>query len=92
MYPIGDHSVVYVTIWLLSDNIGGILTFVAFEVCVSLSHAAILCSNWILWLGHQKTPKWLAQNHFWSCLWAVSWALLAVPGLSHAVTFSWRVS
>ena len=92
MYPIGDHSVVYVTIWLLFDNIGGIPTFVGFEVCVCLSHAAITCSNRILWLGHQKTPKWLAQHHFWCWRWAVSWALLAAPGLAHAVTFSWRVS
>lgn len=52
MYPIGDHSVVYVTIQLLFDNIGGILTFVGFGVCVCLSHAAITCSYRILWLGH----------------------------------------
>ena len=52
MYPIGDHSVVYVTIWLLFDNIGGILTFVGFGMCVCLSHAAIMCSYQILWLGH----------------------------------------
>ena len=37
MYPIGDHSVVYVTIWLLFDNIGGIPTFVGFGVCVSIT-------------------------------------------------------
>ena len=37
MYPIGDHSVVYVTIQLLFDNIGGILTFVGFGVCVSIT-------------------------------------------------------
>ena len=37
MYPIGDHSVVYVTIRLLFDNIGGILTFVGFGVCVSIT-------------------------------------------------------
>ena len=54
MYPIGDHSVVYVTIWLLFDNIGGILTFVGFEVRVCLSHAAIPCSYRILCLGHPK--------------------------------------
>ena len=42
----------YVTIWLLFDNIGGIPTFAGFGVCVSLSHAAITCSYWILWLGH----------------------------------------
>ena len=36
MYPIGDHSVMYVTIRLLFDNIGGITTFVGFGVCVSL--------------------------------------------------------
>ena len=54
MYPIGDHSVVYVTIWLLFDNIGGILTFVGFEVRVCLSHAAIPCSYQILCLGHPK--------------------------------------
>ena len=52
MYPIGDHSVVYVTIQLLLDNIGGILTFVGFGVCVCLSHVAITCSYLILWLGH----------------------------------------
>ena len=52
MYPIGDHSVVYVTIRLLFDNIGGIPTFVGFGVCVCLSHAAITCSYRILWLGH----------------------------------------
>ena len=52
MYPIGDHSVVYVTIRLLLDNIGGIPTFVGFGVCVCLSHVAITCSYWILWLGH----------------------------------------
>ena len=36
MYPIGDHSILYVTIRLLFDNIGGITTFVGFGVCVSL--------------------------------------------------------
>ena len=61
MYPIGDHSVVYVTIWLLFDNIGGILTFVGFEVRVCLSHAAIPCSCRILWLGHPK-PQNRWQN------------------------------
>ena len=54
MYPIGDHSILYVTIRLLFDNIGGITTFVGFGVCVSLSHAAITCSYWILWLGNPK--------------------------------------
>ena len=54
MYPIGDHSLVYVTIWLLFDNIGGILTFVGFEVRVCLSHAAIPCIYRILCLGHPK--------------------------------------
>ena len=54
MYPIGDHGLVYVTIWLLFDNIGGILTFVGFEVHVCLSHAAIPCSYRILCLGHPK--------------------------------------
>ena len=44
MYPIGDHSIVYVTNWLLFDNIGGIVTFVALGVCVYLSRAAIPCS------------------------------------------------
>ena len=53
-YPIGDHSVVYVTIWLLFDNIGRIPTFVGFEMRVCLSHAAIPCSYQILWLGHAK--------------------------------------
>ena len=38
MYPIGDHSFVYVSIWLLFDNIGGIPTFVGFEVCVCVYH------------------------------------------------------
>ena len=52
MYPIGDHSVVYVTIRLLLDNIGGIPTFVGFGVCVCLSHVAITCSYRNLWLGH----------------------------------------
>ena len=52
MYPIWDHSVVYGIIRLVLDNIGGIPTFVGFVVCVSLSHAAIMCSYWILWLGH----------------------------------------
>ena len=52
MYPIGDNSVVYVTIWLLLDNIGGIPTFVGFGLCVCLSHADIMCSYPILWLGH----------------------------------------
>ena len=50
-YPIGDHSVVYVTIQLLFD-IGGILTFVGFGVFVCLSHEAITCSYRILWLAH----------------------------------------
>ena len=57
MYPIGDHSVVYVTIWLLFDNNGGIPTFVGFEVRVCLSHAAIPCSYRILWLGHPNPQK-----------------------------------
>ena len=52
MYPFGDHSIVYGIIRLLFDNIGGILTFVGFRVCVCLSHAAITCSYRILWLGH----------------------------------------
>ena len=51
-YPIGDHGVVYVTIQLLFDNIGGILTFVGCGVCVCLSHEAITCSYRILWLGN----------------------------------------
>ena len=55
MYPIGDHRVVYVTIWLLFDNIGGIPSFDGFGVCVCLSHAAITCSYPILWLGHPNT-------------------------------------
>ena len=54
MYPIGGHSVVYVTIRLLFDNIGGIPTFAGFGVCVSLSHAAITCSYHIVWLGNPK--------------------------------------
>ena len=44
----------YVTIWLLFDNIGRIPTFVGFEMRVCLSHAAIPCSYQILWLGHAK--------------------------------------
>ena len=55
MYPIGDHGLVYVTIWLLFDNIGGILTFVGCGVCVCLSNEAITCSYWILWLGNPNT-------------------------------------
>ena len=51
-YPIGDHRVVYVTIQLLFDNIGGILTFVGFGVFVCLSHEAITCSYQNLWLGN----------------------------------------
>ena len=51
MYPFGDHSVVYGIIWLLFD-IGGILIFVGFGVCVCLSHATITCSSRILRLGH----------------------------------------
>ena len=50
IYPIGDHSVVYVTIRLLFDNIGGILTFVGFGVCVyhmQISRAAIISSGWV---------------------------------------------
>ena len=50
-YPIGDHIVVYVTIWLLFDNIGGIPTFVVLScVCVyhmQLSRAAIRSSGWV---------------------------------------------
>ena len=42
--------------------------------------------------GSRKTPKWLAEHHFWCWHWAASWALLATPGLTHAGTFSWRVS
>ena len=81
-YPFGKHGVVYVTIQLLFDNIGGTLTFVGCGVCVCVSHEAITCSYRILWLGHQKTPKWLAEHHFWCWRRAVSWALLAAPGLS----------
>ena len=55
MYPIGDQSIVYVTIRLLFDNIGGIPTFVGIGVTVCLSHAGITCSYWILWLGHPNT-------------------------------------
>ena len=68
MYPIGDHGLVYVTIWLLFDNIGGILSFVGFEVRVCLSHAAIPCSYRILCLGHpkpqngKKKPQNVCQN------------------------------
>ena len=52
MYHIGDNSVVYVTIRLLLDNTGWIPTFVGCVVCVCLSHVAITCSYWILWLAH----------------------------------------
>ena len=53
MYPTGDNSVVYVTIWLLLDNIGGDSDFCWFwGVCVCLSHVAIMCRYLILWLGH----------------------------------------
>ena len=56
MYPIRDHSVVYVTIRLLFDNIEGFrLLLVSGCVCVCLSHAAITCSYRILWLGHPNT-------------------------------------
>ena len=41
----------YVTIHLLFDNIGGILTFVGCGVCVCLLHEAIMCSYQILCLG-----------------------------------------
>ena len=38
MYPTGDNSVVYVTIWLLLDNIGGDSDFCWFwGVCVSIT-------------------------------------------------------
>ena len=43
----------YVTIQLLFDNIGGILT-VGYGVCVCLSHEAITCSYQIFRLGHQN--------------------------------------
>ena len=55
MYPIGDHGVMYVTIQLLFDSIGVILTFVRCGVCVCLSHEPITCSYWILWLGNPNT-------------------------------------
>ena len=42
----------YVTIQLLFDNTGGILTFVGFGVFVCLSHEAITCSYQIFQLGH----------------------------------------
>ena len=42
----------YVTIQLLFDSIGGILTFVGCGVCVCLSHEAITCSYQNLWLGN----------------------------------------
>ena len=54
MFPTGDNSVVYVTIRLLLDNTGWIPTFVGCVVCVCLSHVAITCSYWILWLGHSN--------------------------------------
>ena len=54
MYPIGDHGVVYVTIQLLFDSIGVILTFVRCGVCVCLSHESMTCSYRILWLSHAK--------------------------------------
>ena len=42
--------------------------------------------------GSPKTPKLLAEHHFWCWRWAASWALLAMLGLTTAGTFSWRVS
>ena len=45
----------YVTIQLLFDNTGGILTFVVCGVCVCLSHESMTCSYRILWLGNPNT-------------------------------------
>ena len=59
MYPIGDHSVLYVTIRLLFDNIGGIPTFAGFGVCVSLSHAAIGSSGWVT-----QNPEMVGKTSF----------------------------
>ena len=53
----------YVTIWLLSDNIGGIPTFVAFEVCVSLSHAAPVQQSDPL-AGSPKNPEMVGTKSF----------------------------
>ena len=43
MYPIGDHSIVYVTIRLLFDNIGGIPTLLVLG-CVCVYHMQISCA------------------------------------------------
>ena len=63
MYPIGDHSVVYVTIWLLFDNIGGFrLLLVLRCVCVyhmQLSRAAIGSSGWVT-----QNPKMVGRISF----------------------------
>ena len=75
-YPLGDHGVLYVTIHLLFDNIGGILTFVGCGVCVCLSHVAITCSYRILWLGHPNA-KMVGTTSF---LVLVLGSLLDSPG------------
>ena len=45
----------YVTIQLLFDSIGVILTFVRCGVCVCLSYESMTCSYRILWLGNPNT-------------------------------------
>ena len=45
----------YVTIQVLFDSIGVILTFVRCGVCVCLSHESMTCSYRILWLGNANT-------------------------------------
>ena len=51
IYPIGDHSVVYVTIGCCLTTLGGFQLFlVLWGVCVyhmQLSHAAIGSSGWV---------------------------------------------
>ena len=63
MYPIGDHGLVYVTIWLLFDNIGGFrLLLVLRCVCVyhmQLSRAAIGSSGWVT-----QNPKMVGRISF----------------------------
>ena len=75
---------------LLFDNIGGILIFVRFGVCVCLSHAAITCSYRILWLGHPDA-KMVDTISFLVLELGGYWGLLADPVLAHAMTFRWSV-
>ena len=43
MYPIGDHTVVYVSIQLLFDNIGGFRLLLVLE-CVCVYYMQPLCA------------------------------------------------